>query len=170
MGSLIQVHKVHVDLLVGDLAVILGGQVAIGLLQQIKAVDPHFARGEGVAPHDDTCALLVNIGLIEGLADQFIGDQRWFPDNFKRKLRCNDAKTLNDPGEALRTDNHHRLSPVTVSHRKKHPGKPRDVIRMKMSDQNERNRIRTPALFLQCNLRALTAVEKNALPVITNQQ
>ena len=95
---------------------------------------------------------------------------QFLADNFKRKLRCNDAKTLDDPGEALRADNHHRLSPVTVSHRKKHPGKPRDVIRMKMSDQNERNRIRTPALFLQCNLRALTAVEKNALPVITNQQ
>ena len=42
VGGLIQVHKVHVDLIVGDPQVILGSQVAIGLLQIYQAVDPHF--------------------------------------------------------------------------------------------------------------------------------
>ena len=73
MGSLIQVHKVHVDLLVGDLAVILGGQVAIGLLQQIKAVDPHFARGEGVAPGHNAQAVIVMVGILHDLGDLCIG-------------------------------------------------------------------------------------------------
>ena len=69
VGGLVQVHEVHVDLLVGDLPAILGGQVAVGLLQQIKAVDPHLAGGEGVAPGDDAAALLVVVGVLHHLGD-----------------------------------------------------------------------------------------------------
>ena len=42
MGGLVQVHEVHIDFFIGDFQIVLGGEVAIGLLQIHKAVDPHF--------------------------------------------------------------------------------------------------------------------------------
>ena len=69
VGSLIEVHEVHVDLVVGDLTVVLGGKVAPGLLQTGKTVYPHFGGGEGVAPCDDTGAAVVKVCLFYYLGD-----------------------------------------------------------------------------------------------------
>ena len=73
VGGLVQVHEVHVDLLVGDLPVVLGGQMAVGLLQQAEAVNPHLAGGEGVAPGDDAAAVLVVVGVLHHLGDLRVG-------------------------------------------------------------------------------------------------
>ena len=45
VDSLVQVHEVHVDLVVGDLLVVLDSQMAPELLQVHKAVDSHFGGG-----------------------------------------------------------------------------------------------------------------------------
>ena len=73
MGRLVQVHEVHVDLVVGDLAVVLGGEMQVGLLQVSKAVDPHLGRGEGVAPGDDASAVLGVIRLAHDVGDLLVG-------------------------------------------------------------------------------------------------
>ena len=73
MGGLVEVHEVHVDLLVGDLFVVLGGQMAVGLLQGSEAVDPHLAGREGVAPGDDAGALVPVIGLLDHIGDLLVG-------------------------------------------------------------------------------------------------
>ena len=72
MGRLVQVHEVHVDLFVGDLPVVLGGKVAVGLLEAGKAVDPHLGGGEGVAPGDDTGAGIVVVGLLDHVGDLLV--------------------------------------------------------------------------------------------------
>ena len=69
VGGLVQIHEVHVDLFVRNRLIILRGQVTPGLLQQIKAGEPHFGRGEGVAPGDDPGALLAVIGLFHDTGD-----------------------------------------------------------------------------------------------------
>ena len=69
VGGLVEVHEVHVDLLVGDLAVVLGGEVAVGLLQVHKAVDPHLGGAEGVAPGDDARAGRLIVGLAHHVGD-----------------------------------------------------------------------------------------------------
>ena len=73
VGGLVQIHEVHVDLLVGDLAVVLGGKVAVGLLQVHKAVDPHLARAEGMAPGDDTRAVGVIVGFPHHVGNFLVG-------------------------------------------------------------------------------------------------
>ena len=52
MGGLVQIHEIHVDLVVGDLLVVLGSKVAVRLLQVCQTVDPHFRGRESVAPGD----------------------------------------------------------------------------------------------------------------------
>ena len=78
MGGLVQVHEVHVDLVVGDLLVVLGRQMAVGLLEIGKPVDPHFAGREGVAPGDDSGALVPVIGLFDHVGDLLVGLGRDF--------------------------------------------------------------------------------------------
>lgn len=70
---LVQVHEIHVDLLVGDLAVVLGGKMAVGLLQIHKAVDPHLAGTEGVAPGDDARTAGVVVGLAHHVGNLLVG-------------------------------------------------------------------------------------------------
>ena len=65
VGSLVLVHEVHVDGVVRQLFVVLGGEVAHGLLQLGKAADPHLRRGEGVAPGDDADAVVVGVDLFD---------------------------------------------------------------------------------------------------------
>ena len=76
VGSLVQVHEVHIDFFIGDLQIVLGGEVAIGLLQIHKAVDPHLGGREGVAPGDDTGAGIVVIGLLHNVRNLGIGHGR----------------------------------------------------------------------------------------------
>ena len=44
-----------------------------GLLQQLKALDPHLVGAEGVAPGDDAGAGIVVVGLLSPLGDLVIG-------------------------------------------------------------------------------------------------
>ena len=69
VGSLIQVHEVHVDLFVRDLTVILRGEVAPRLLEQLQTVDPHLGRGERMAPRHDTGAGVVIVGFLHDVED-----------------------------------------------------------------------------------------------------
>ena len=73
VGGLVEVHEVHVDFVVRDLLVVLGGKVAPGLLQVAQPVDPHLGRGEGVAPGHDAGALAAEVGLPDNVADLFVG-------------------------------------------------------------------------------------------------
>ena len=73
VGSLVQVHEVHVDLLIGDLPIILGRQMAVGLLQQIESMNPHLAGREGVAPGHHAAACIVVVGLFHDLGDLRVG-------------------------------------------------------------------------------------------------
>ena len=72
MRRLVEIHKVHVDLFVGDLAVVLRRKMAVWLLQIHKAVDPHFRGTKRVAPGDDTRALRVIIRLAHDVGDLLI--------------------------------------------------------------------------------------------------
>ena len=56
---LVQVHEIHVDLVVGKLLIRLGVQMQQGLGQDLKALDPHLCRGEGVHPGDDADTVVV---------------------------------------------------------------------------------------------------------------
>ena len=62
MGTLVEVHEVHVDGVVGNLLVVLCVQMEQGLAQDLQAVNPHLGRGEGVHPGDDADTALVRIG------------------------------------------------------------------------------------------------------------
>ena len=86
VGGLVQIHEVHVDLFIGNLAVVLGGKVAVGLLQVGKAVDPHFAGAEGVAPGDDARAVLVIVGLAHHVGDLGVGLGGNFVDDFAGQI------------------------------------------------------------------------------------
>ena len=67
--SLIKVHEVHVDLFVGNLAVILRGKVQPRLLEHIQTVDPHLGRAERMAPRHDTGAGVVKVCFLYDLRD-----------------------------------------------------------------------------------------------------
>src|SRR5690554_4181358 len=78
MGGLVKVHEVHVDGAPRYFRIELGMQVANGLAQNAKAVDPHLSRGKGMHPNDQPDTIFVRIGLyayvgnlVRGL-DQFL--------------------------------------------------------------------------------------------------
>ena len=83
VGRLVEVHKVHVDRVPGDVAVELGVEVDKGLLQRLQARDPHLGRAKGVHPGDQTDAVLSSIGLHTQIEDL---------------LRCGQDRLENDSG------------------------------------------------------------------------
>ena len=114
VGSLVEIHKVHVDLFVGDLPVVLGSKMAVGLLELGQAAEPHLAGGKGVAPGDDaqTAAVIICLpdhagdlpaALYHGLARQGPGQG---PAEFLRHL----------PGAALHGLQHLRAVEGLASH------------------------------------------------------
>ncbi len=70
MGRLVEVHKVHIDVGPGDVAVVLGVQMRKRLLERAQAGDPHLGRREGVHPGDQADALLGGVGLQHQLVDR----------------------------------------------------------------------------------------------------
>ena len=64
VGRLVFIHEVHVNGVVGDLAVELGVQVQQGLAVLLKSQNPGFGRGKGVHPGDHTRAVFVVVGLV----------------------------------------------------------------------------------------------------------
>ncbi len=98
MGGLVQVHEVHVDFLVGNLLVVLGGQVAVGLLQIGQAVDPHLGGAEGVAPGDDAGAGIVIVGLLHHVGDLLVGLGGHLIDQLVGQLFAELLRHLGGPG------------------------------------------------------------------------
>ena len=86
VGGLVEVHEVHVDLVVGDLAVILGREVAVRLLQIDKAVDPHLGGAERVAPGDDARAGGIVVGFAHNVGDFLVGLGRHLVDELAGEL------------------------------------------------------------------------------------
>ena len=62
VGCLVEVHEIHVDLIIGKLLVCLGVEMKKGLSEFLKALDPHFGGREGVHPGDDAYAVVVAHG------------------------------------------------------------------------------------------------------------
>ena len=69
VGALVEVHEVHVDIIPGDLGVVLGVEVEKRLLQVLQALDPHLGRREGMHPGDDADALGGVVGGIHHVLD-----------------------------------------------------------------------------------------------------
>ena len=70
---MVEVHEVHVDLFIGNFLIILGSKMAPGLPEVHKAVDPHLAGGERVAPGDDPGADVVVVGRLDHVRDLLVG-------------------------------------------------------------------------------------------------
>ena len=75
---LIEVHEIHVDFLIRNLAVILRRKMAVRLLQQLQTVDPHLAGAEGVHPGHDATAGVAIVGFFDKLLDFVRGLHRSF--------------------------------------------------------------------------------------------
>jgi hypothetical protein len=69
VGGLVEVHEVHVDGVPGQVAVVLGVQVAERLGQRREAGDPHAGGGEGVHPQDQARAVWVGVRREAGATD-----------------------------------------------------------------------------------------------------
>ena len=76
VSGLVQVHEIHVDLIVGQLLVCLGMKVKKRLSQLLKTLDPHFCRREGVHPGDDADTFIVVHNLSHILYAGLRGDNR----------------------------------------------------------------------------------------------
>ena len=74
VGGLVEIHEIHVNLVVGNLFIILGGKMAVRLLQGRKAVDPHLAGRESVAPGHDAAALVGVICFFDNVGDTLAGN------------------------------------------------------------------------------------------------
>ena len=59
MCGLVQVHEIHVDLIIRKLLIGLSMQVKHGLSKFLQALDPHLGRGEGVHPCNNADAVIV---------------------------------------------------------------------------------------------------------------
>ena len=103
MCSLVLVHEVHIDGVIGKLLVVLRRKVAHGLLQHLQPLDPHFCGREGMAPGDDTDAVVVCVDLLDRSNDFiralarrqiFDGDRHSFVDVVRHLLGvlCNMRK------------------------------------------------------------------------------
>ena len=64
VSTLVQVHEIHVDLIPGDLSVILCVEMEQRLLQCLQTLDPHLCGRESVHPSDDTHALRIVVGSL----------------------------------------------------------------------------------------------------------
>ncbi len=70
---LIQVHKIHIDGIPGDIAVELCVQVQKGLLIFQKTTNPHLGGRKRVHPSDDPRTFRIGIGFSEQRNDIFGG-------------------------------------------------------------------------------------------------
>ena len=69
VGALVEVHEIHVDLVPGDLGVVLGMEMEQRLAQVLQALDPHLGRREGMHPGDDADAFGVVVGSVHHVFD-----------------------------------------------------------------------------------------------------
>ena len=86
--GLVLVHEVHVDRVVGDLAVVLRRELAQGLLQGLEAMDVVLGGREGVGPGDDAGAVVVCVGGLEGLLDHVAREEVGLEDDLEGDLRA----------------------------------------------------------------------------------
>ena len=65
MGRLVQIHKIHIDILPWDIAVILRIDMKIRLLKRIEACDPCFGRRKRMHPRDHAGTAVIRIRRAE---------------------------------------------------------------------------------------------------------
>ena len=59
VSRLVEVHEIHVDLVIGELFICLCMQMQKGLPEKLQAFDPHLGRGEGVHPGNDAYTVVI---------------------------------------------------------------------------------------------------------------
>ena len=92
VGGLVFIHEVHVDAVIGDLAVELGQQMHQGLAEFLQPRDPGLGGREGMHPGDHAGAVVIRVGLVERGADHAAGEQRGLERQGKgQKTRSVDA-------------------------------------------------------------------------------
>ena len=94
VGCLIEVHEIHVDCVIGQPLVCLRMQMQQRLPEQLKALDPHLGRREGMHPCDDADAVVVHHDLLHvlhadrgGLHGRQQLDADHIPELFIQKIR-----------------------------------------------------------------------------------
>ncbi|MNI77779.1 hypothetical protein D3C73_1340970 [compost metagenome] len=76
MGSLIQVHEVHIDGGPRNALIVLGSQMEQRLLQQLGSTNPHFCWGEGVHPGDDSSYLVAIVDFFHDRRNLICADSQ----------------------------------------------------------------------------------------------
>ncbi len=90
--------------------------------------------------------------------------------NFKRKFRCDDAERIHHAGKTFRPDEKQGRLTLCIAHREKKPRQAADVIRVKMREADDINRLRTPALLLHRDLRAFARIDQNTHSIVTDHE
>ena len=99
VSSLIEVHEVHVDFVIGYFTVVLGCEMTPCFLEACEAVDPHFRGAEGVTPRDDSGALCVMVSVSDNVSDFCVCLCCYFVDDFAGKF----AGSVEGVGHFLRS-------------------------------------------------------------------
>src|SRR5690625_4027967 len=86
VGTLVQVHVIHVDFGPGQLGVELGVQMHVRLIERLQAGNPHFGRGERVHPKNQTDTVAVIIGALTDGQNFLGGFNRRLGDDFGRQF------------------------------------------------------------------------------------
>ena len=90
--------------------------------------------------------------------------------NGERQLRRNDAKSCHYPLQALWPEESERFRAFRISHGKQKARQSADVIPVKMGKADHIDGFKAPALFLDGDLRSLSAVDEKAASVISRHQ
>ncbi len=86
VGTLVEIHEVHVHGLPGYLGVILCMEVEQGLGENLQSVYPHLGGREGVHPCDDASTTRVVVGCLHDVLDFARGVGGAFIHHFDRKI------------------------------------------------------------------------------------
>ena len=82
VSGLIQVHEIHVDLVIRKFLICLCMQMKERLCQDLKASDPHLGRGECVHPCDHTDAVVIIFSSADILYTELSGLDSGHQDDF----------------------------------------------------------------------------------------
>ncbi len=86
VSTLVQVHKVHINFIPGDLFVELCMEMQQRLVKCLQPVDPHLGRGESMHPGDHPNAFFVIVCLPEGCRHLFFRVHGSFINDFYGKV------------------------------------------------------------------------------------
>ena len=157
----------------GAMDALLRGKFTLRDLLRFGSVYVEFADTR----NSETISVTGNIVLYSKGVDQIAAHiKSLFPaadldkTDLKRQFLCDDPQCADDMGQPLRADHGQRLRALTVAHRQQKPRQTADMIAVKMCDTDHIDRLKTPALFFNCDLRALTAVYQHTRPVQPHHQ